>query len=207
MRKLIVVPAVITLAVTLLRLVGELNNWDPKLFNRAAGGGGALVGIVWLVPIFGAYFGWKLARAGSGPQSAGRAALSALAGLVLAAAVIFVGARFVPNRLVQFVVFNLAMATGGFVASRGWPRLGSTVFAYGLAARIPVAVIMLIAILGNWGTHYDVAPPDLSAMGAFAKWVLIGLIPQLVLWMGFTMIVGCLAGALAALATRPARAA
>jgi len=72
-RKLILVPAVITLAVTLLRLVGELQGWSPLLFNKEAGGGGALVGIAWLVPIFGAWFGWKLTRAGSGPGGIGRA--------------------------------------------------------------------------------------------------------------------------------------
>jgi hypothetical protein len=32
--KLILVPSVITLAVTLLRLVGELQGWSPTLFNR-----------------------------------------------------------------------------------------------------------------------------------------------------------------------------
>ncbi len=51
--RLILVPAVITLAVTLLRLVGELQQWSSALFNRSAGGGGAIVGIVWLVPVFG----------------------------------------------------------------------------------------------------------------------------------------------------------
>ena len=84
--KLILVPAVITLAVTLLRLVGELQGWSPMLFNREAGGGGALVGIAWLVPVFGAWFGWTLTRAGSGPESLGRAfglTLAALAVLPL----------------------------------------------------------------------------------------------------------------------------
>ena len=65
-------PAVITLAVTLLRLVGELQGWSPLLFNREAGGGGALVGISWLVPVFGAWFGWKLA----GPARARRASVA-----------------------------------------------------------------------------------------------------------------------------------
>jgi hypothetical protein len=32
--KLILVPAVITFGVTLLRLVGELQGWSPALFNR-----------------------------------------------------------------------------------------------------------------------------------------------------------------------------
>ena len=40
-RQLILVPSVITLAVTLLRLVGELQNWSPRLFNKEPGGGGA----------------------------------------------------------------------------------------------------------------------------------------------------------------------
>ena len=52
--KLILVPAVITLAVTLLRLVGELQGWSPTLFNRGdKAWSPALVGIVWLVPVFG----------------------------------------------------------------------------------------------------------------------------------------------------------
>jgi hypothetical protein len=34
LRSLILVPAVITLAVTLLRLVGELLRWDPSFFSR-----------------------------------------------------------------------------------------------------------------------------------------------------------------------------
>ncbi len=40
-KKLILVPALITLAVTLLRLTGELMHWSKALFNPAAGGGGA----------------------------------------------------------------------------------------------------------------------------------------------------------------------
>ena len=37
MRKIILVPSVITLAVTLLRLTGELMGWSKTLFNPAAG--------------------------------------------------------------------------------------------------------------------------------------------------------------------------
>src|SRR5258707_14938856 len=71
-KKLILVPALITLAVTLLRLTGELMHWSKALFNPAAGGGGALVGIAWLVPVFGVYFGLKLAGAGLAPAAVGR---------------------------------------------------------------------------------------------------------------------------------------
>ena len=68
-----VVPAVVTLAVTLLRLVGELQGWSPRFFSKEAGGGGALVGIAWLVPVFGAWFGWRLARSGERAGGLGRA--------------------------------------------------------------------------------------------------------------------------------------
>ena len=71
-RDLILVPAGITLGVTILRLVGELNGWSPALFNSEAGGGGAIVGITWLVPVFGIYFALKLARSGAAPTSAAR---------------------------------------------------------------------------------------------------------------------------------------
>jgi hypothetical protein len=65
---------------------------------------------------------------------------------------------------------------------------------------------MLVAIYGNWGTHYDVPPPNFDAtLGPFAKWVAIGLLPQLTVWIGFTLSVGGLFGALgAALAGRGA---
>src|SRR2546428_3303040 len=44
--RLILVPGLVTLGVTILRLVGELQHWSKTLFNPAPGGGGGLVGIV-----------------------------------------------------------------------------------------------------------------------------------------------------------------
>lgn len=204
--RLILVPALITLAVTLLRLTGELLGWSPLLVNRAPGGPGAIIGIVWLVPVFGAWFGLRLARSGQGPMGVGRVAghgvLAVLAGAALSAAGPALGAP-PPVQLAGLVLGTVAAVA---VAWRGWPALGRVLFAYALAARIPVALVMLAAILGNWGTHYDVVPPNFDAtMGPFAKWVFIGLVPQLTAWVGFTVAVGTLFGALgAALARRQA---
>ena len=92
--KLIVVPAVITLAVTILRLVGELENWAPLFFNKHPGGGGALIGISWLPILFGPYFAWKLATVGEGPASTGKALSAIFAGVVA-----FVAWRFLFLRL------------------------------------------------------------------------------------------------------------
>jgi len=43
--RLIFIPSVITLAVTLFRVIGELKHWSPILFDPASGGGGAIMGI------------------------------------------------------------------------------------------------------------------------------------------------------------------
>ena len=89
--RLIFIPSVITLAVTLLRLIGELQHWSPVLFNPAPGGGGAIMGITWLVLIFGVYFALKLSVAGEGPARIGKAALFAVLGLVAMITGAFVG--------------------------------------------------------------------------------------------------------------------
>jgi hypothetical protein len=203
--KLILVPAVITLAVTLLRLVGELRGWSPTLFNREAGGGGALVGIAWLVPVFGAWFGWRLARAGSGPTSIGRALGWTLLAFAVIPAAGFVGSRAgIPQQsLTMLAVFVVASIAAIAIGVQAWPALGRTLLGYGLAARIPVLLVMLAAMLGNWGTHYDVAPSaDFPAMNTFAKWLTIGVAPQLTIWIWFTVVFGGLCGILAAAIAR-----
>jgi len=197
---LILIPSVITLAVTILRLVGELNNWSEVWFSRKAGGGGSPVGISWLVPIFGIYFGLKLSKEGAGPSSAGRAVGFSLLGLVL----------FVASMAIPVLIFKepgslgmIATASAGCIVTilvlrSAWPAMFKTLLAYGLAARIPVAILMLIAIQGNWGTHYDVPPTDhFPAMNWIMKWLLIGALPQLFIWMAFTVTVGLLFGSVA----------
>ena len=89
-----------------------------------------------------------------------------------------------------------AALVGGVVASRGWTALGRTLFVYGLAARVPVAALMLPAIIGKWGTHYDALPPNWPAMGPVQTWALIGLLPQMTLWIGLTLLTGMLTGSI-----------
>lgn len=194
--RLVAVPAVITLAVTLLRLTGELLRWSPALFNRNVGGGGALVGISWLVPIFGVYFGLKLAGAGQGPQRVGRGVALVLLAIV-ALPVLFFAAAAVgiseEDRRMP-VVFVVASAISVWLGMRAWPALGRTLLAYALAARVPVMVVMLFAILGSWGTHYDAASPGLAALGPLPKWLLIGVLPQMTVWIAYTVAIGALFG-------------
>jgi len=205
--RLILVPALITLAVTGLRLVGELERWNPTLFSREAGGAGAIVGIVWLVPVFGVYFARKLMAAGEGPANAGRALGLALLGLACVPAAIFVARTLKLSLLAVLPLLAAASLLAAFVASRGWPALARVLLAYGLAARIPVAVLMLVAMKANWGTHYELGPPQMPAMGLIAKWALIGLVPQMTFWIAFTIAVGTIFGALTALLGGRARSA
>src|SRR5215470_3905567 len=103
-KSLIMGPALITLAVTLLRLVGELQGWSPRLFSRAPGGGFALVGISWLPPIFGIYFAMKLVRIAP-PATAGAALGRAALGTMLGIGIAFGGGALVKgNQNVQFLV-------------------------------------------------------------------------------------------------------
>ena len=42
----VAIPVLITLAVTVLRVVGERNHWNPRLFSTEPGGQFALIGIM-----------------------------------------------------------------------------------------------------------------------------------------------------------------
>jgi len=206
--KLILVPSLITLAVTILRLVGELQHWSPVFFNRAGGGGGAVVGISWLAPIFGIYFALKLAGSGARPGSLGKAALFTVVGLlVMVGGGVLLGLGLGRNFAIALGGF-IVLAAAAVIPMAGWPALTKTLIAYGYAARIPVAIIMFLAMQGNWGTHYDAAAPPFDAMPLLTRYLELGLLPQLIIWIAFTVITGSLLGIIAvAIFCRPAPAA
>jgi hypothetical protein len=195
-RELILVPSVITLAITLLRLVGELQNWSPALFSKNAGGGGSVIGISWLILVFGAWFGLRLTRMGQGAASPLKvSAVAFVVGLVVGFASFGAGQAGGPNAF--FGVFIVASIAATFLTKSLWPLLWKTLLAYAFAARLPVALVMLAAILGDWGTHYDVPPPGFPAYSPFVKWVLIGLLPQMTFWIYLTVVGGLIAGGIA----------
>jgi hypothetical protein len=206
-RQLLLGPTMITLAVTVLRLVGELQGWSPRLFSKEAGGGGALVGIAWLVPVFGAWFGWRLARSGERPGSLGRALGLTVLALALLPASGFVAGKLGVDAmsLTTLAIYAVVSVAALGVTLLAWPGLGRVLVAYGLGARIPVVLVMLAAILGNWGTHYDVPPPGAPEMSGLWKWAVIGLLPQMTIWLWFTSVIGGLFGIVAgAIASRRA---
>jgi len=196
--RLIMAPALITLGITILRLVGELQHWSPLLFNTSAGGGAAIIGIAWLPFIFGPYFALRLAGTREGPSSAGKAIGFAVLGLVLMIVGSFAFAPQInfPGKLLLGLV---VIAAGAAVQFGAWPALARTLVAYGFAARIPVAIVMFFAIRGNWGTHYDALPPNYTGpMDFWGKYFMIGLVPQLIFWVAYTVVLGSLCGGIAA---------
>jgi hypothetical protein len=198
--ELVVWPGAISLLVTLVRLTGELLDWSPAIFNKQAGGGGSPLGITWLVFPFGAWFGWQVAKRGDLPAHLGKAFALLVAGV---ACVPVVGTIVTRLGLVQdgqpsqLAAIAVAGVLGLVVAYPAWPALSRTLVCYALAARVPVVLVMLVAMLGNWGTHYDVPPPDFPAMGVFAKWLWIGVLPQFTIWIWFTLVFGGLVGTVA----------
>lgn len=199
-RQWITIPAIITLAITLSRLFGELLNLSPSFFSREGGGAGALIGIVWLVPIFGVHFALKLKALGDVPLGLGKA----FAFVIVAFAAPLVAGSLGPKppALQGIVVTCIVFLFAILIARPAWPSLARVLWAYALTARVPVILVMLAAILGSWGTHYDVPPPNFPAVSPIVKWLLIGVFPQLTLWMGFTVIVGMFFGLLAVAVSR-----
>ena len=204
--SLITIPALITLGITILRLVGELEHWPKPWFSAAAGGGGAIVGISWLPIIFGPYFALRLAGAGDGPSSVGKAVGWALGGLVvLVIGGVLAGVTATHPSILTGLAF-LVMLVAAFVARIGWRSLGNSLLAYAFAARIPVVVVMFLAMQGNggqgWGTHYDAAPPNVQFPSFGTRFLYSGVLPQLCFWIGWTVVAGAIVGTVANAITR-----
>jgi hypothetical protein len=196
--SLIAIPALITLGITILRLVGEIEHWPKPWFSAAAGGGGAIVGISWLPIIFGPYFALKLAGAGDRPSSVGKAAGFAVLGLVvLVLGGWLAGATFTHHPILALVAF-LIMLAAAFIPGIGWGSLGNTLLAYAFAARIPVLIVMFLAMRGNggrgWETHYDAVAPMFAQAPFFKKFFDMAILPQMTAWIGWTVVVGSIIG-------------
>lgn len=196
--RLVLVPAVVTLAVTLARLAGELRGLSPAWFSRLPGGGLAIVGIIWLVPVMGLYFGWRLRALGERPPDVGRAFGIPLAALALAWVLAWLASRLHLDptpaaRIVVWATVSIPVVVLVFVA---WPALGRVLLAYALAARVPVAALMLVAMYRLWGTHYDAPVPGFPGLPPLKRWLWTGLLPQATIWVAITIGVGAFFGAL-----------
>ncbi len=204
--SLILVPALITLAVTILRLEGELHHWSSIGFNRAAGGGGALVGISWLPIIFGPYFALKLSGAGRGWLSLGKSILYIAVSLVVFVAGAVLAFSTITHPSILTAAGFAMMLIAAFVPRAGWRSFGNALIAYAFAARIPVLIVMFFAMRGNggagWGTHYDAVAPMFANAPFATKFVYEAVLPQMTMWIGYTVVLGSVLGIIVAAAVR-----
>jgi hypothetical protein len=142
--------------------------------------------------VFGAYFGYRLASQSPAPLALGRSLGWDLAALAVLASFLAVGFSRPTASASQFVAIGVGSWAAIAVAWRGWPLLAATLARYGLLARAPVAIVVLLGILGDWKTHYDTPPPGLPEMGTLPRWLAIGVIPQLTRWVAVTVVLGLL---------------
>jgi hypothetical protein len=206
--NLIAIPAVITLAITILRLEGELHGWPKPWFSNAAGGGGAIIGISWLPIIFGPYFALKLAGAGDAPEKMGKPlGYTALGLVVLVLGGVLFAATVAHPSILTLIAFPI-MLIGAIIPRIGWRSLGNTLIAYAFAARIPVLIVMYLAMRGNggagWGTHYDAVEPMFLHASLGTKFFYEAFLPQMFMWIAYTVILGALIGEIIT-AVRPGR--
>ena len=194
---LVLWPALLTLGVTLLRLVGELRGWSPQYFSRLPGGGLSPLGITWLAPLVGLYFGWRLGRAGVRSPSLARVALWPAAALAVGLGLGYGLERLLkPSWTANLALWAAVSVAVIAVAFLAWPPLGRLLLAYAYAARIPVAIVVAAAIWRSWGTHYDIPPPGFPALPQLGRWLWTGLLPQMTIWVAWTVALGAVFGAL-----------
>jgi hypothetical protein len=197
--RLIRGPFLISVSFTLLRLVGELTHVSERWFRRDTGGilpsgVGWVFGISWLPVLFGPYFLERLRARGGRPPGA-RVLLAAVCGatFVLLADEFLLPLVPLPFPRILLAVWAV-MACGAALQAAGWRPLFRALLAYALASRVVVALVMLCAMAGRWGTHYDYfGMPAEFQMPLVPRFLWLALFPQLIFWVGFTVILGSLA--------------
>lgn len=191
--RLIAVPALISIGVTALRLVGELQHWPKPLVNRDVCGK-AILGVVWLVPIFGIYFAAKLFHAGDAPERFARPLVFAASALALKLAGTFVMESHTMTYAARLSMNFIVTLVGVVLAAIAWLTLSKALLVYGYLSRIPVAIVQYLAMRGHWGTHYDALDPGFPPIGFWPTFLRVSFVPNIFFMEAYTVIVGVLVG-------------
>ena len=201
--RLILVPAVLTLIVSVLRVWLEVQG----VIGSRSGGGLAWLGISWLPFLFGGWFGLRLRRSGSRPLLPW-APLFAL--VALAAIVVTIGMQFgavdrsdqseaayaaLRGRVNIIVLVGTCAAAFCFLV---WPKLATTMLLYAIPARVTVLAITWLARQQGWDTHYTKFGPA-GIERDMGETVYAATVAQMGFWVGYTVVAGTLVGSITAL--------
>jgi hypothetical protein len=133
-----------------------------------------------------------------GPERLGRAFLCVGAGALLLVVWPLIPLPDVGFPRSLIFVWSI-MALAAIIQLAGWPRLFSVLLAYGMVSRIPVAIIMFLAMRRNWGTHYDyVGMGPRFEMPLAPRYFWLAFFPQLVFSVGYTIVMGSVSGLITA---------
>lgn len=204
--RTILIAGLLTLLISLVRLVGELQHWSPKFFPAVAGGQGGFVGIVWLIPIVGFLVGRKLKQLGKGPGSSVFVLVAVLLGLGAIGGLGYQSMQFEEAAKVkQFFLYVIYGAAGGaLLVLLAWPRAFLALLGYGIFARGPVIGIQYLMIHLNGDTpktHYELAHPKMGVMTAAERAQGL-MLAQAGIWIPLTIILGALFALLGAFTAR-----
>ena len=192
--RIVIVPALIAIAVTLTRLIGELHHWPKPLVNADVCGK-AILGVVWLVPIFSIYFAMSLWRWRQPPRLSVTIALSA-GGLLLKLAGTYIMEQHGPYLVRMGLNFALTLA-GLLLQFVAWSQLAKILLVYGYLSRIPIAIVQFLAMRGAWGTHYDAIDPGFPKIGFWPTYLRVAFVPNIFFMEAYTVIAGVLIGSVA----------
>lgn len=203
--RLILWPSLITLAVSITRLVGQLQGW----ITTRSGGEGALLGITWLAFLCGGWFGIRLRNSGSAPALRPAWLWTLLPPLAFFGAF---GYRMYCYQQAGFTMqdqsdaayehirqtLQLAVLVGGvgmLLTFATWARLAWTLLLYGLVARVGVVAITYVAKTQGWDTHYTKLGPG-GIEKDLGETMIAACIAQFGMWVPFTVMFGGFVGCL-----------
>lgn len=203
---LILVPSILTLAVTALRLYLQL---EGQISSRS-GGSFSFLGITWLGLLVAVWFGARLGQAGARPRTRAHAlvVLLLLAAVMASVALQFAGidradqsdAAYRDLRGVVLRCVLVGVLCGG-VCIWMWPRLGLSLLAYALLARLGVLAVTWWAKTSGWDTHYTKFGPA-GIERDLGETMFAASVAQLGFWVPFTVVSGSVAAWVGVLAVR-----
>lgn len=180
----------VTLLVTVMRVTGERNHWNPAWFDTDPGSPFCPFGIVWLVPVFGFLLGRRLALLAAPPRFVTRFFVPMFALLALVLAAVFAGSRGDGDATLDAMRYLwIGGPALGLLGLFAWPRAFVANLFYGVLARAPVVAVQLLDIENGWQTHYGKLPPPLAGAGGDERFVILAT-AQVSVWLPFTVLLG-----------------